>query len=282
MSDVFAVVEGEFGKVVVLELCHDLVPHSHAEIQLNYWVAGGECLSDVGGSSVRCSETQAIGINRYQAHDESLGEATISVTMLTLYLNETWFDEHFASHTGPINFKSAQLSQTCEMKSQCWALMQTILFATPNDSSSIEAHVKALLTLTIESNLDITTPLSHTVRRKMLDYRLRQALSHLRENMTQLNLMKTLSQTVGISRSRLYELFKKELQTTPKLILNSLLIDSAIKHMAQSTVDLSHVSKKLGFSTAANFSRFFRGHQGVTPTCYRKVLGASFATRSPR
>lgn len=282
MSDVFAVVEGEFGKVVVLELCHDLVPHSHVEIQLNYWVAGGECLSNVGGSPVRCSETQVICINRYQAHDESLGETIFPVTMLTLYLNEAWFDENFASHAGPISFKSAQLSQNCDMKRQCWSLMQAILFSSPSDLSSIEEHVKLLLRLTIENNLDLTTDLSHTKRRKMLDYRLRQALTHLRDNMTQVDLMKTLSQTVGISRSRLYELFKKELQTTPKLILNTLLIDSAIKHMAQSTADLSNVSKKLGFSTAANFSRFFRGHQGVTPTCYRKELNASSATRSPR
>ena len=79
-----------------------------------------------------------------------------------------------------------------------------------------------------------------------------------------------------------FDQIKKELQTTPKLILNSVLIDSAMKHMAQSKVDLSHVSNKLGFSTAANFSRFFRGHQGVTPTCYKKELGASSATHTPR
>ena len=282
MSDVFAVVEGEFGKVVVLELFHDLVPHSHAEIQLSYWVAGGQCFGNVGGSPVSCSDTQAIGVNRYQAHDASLGEATNSVTMLTLYLNETWFDEHFASHAGPISFKSAQLSQNCDMKNQCWSLMQAIFFSSPIDPSSIEDHVKLLLRLTIENNLDLTTDVSHTKRRKMLDYRLRQALTHLRDNMTQVDLMKTLSQTVGVSRSRLYELFKKELQTTPKLILNSVLIDSAIKHMAQSKMDLSHVSKKLGFSTAANFSRFFRGHQGVTPTCYKKEHGASSATHAPQ
>ena len=84
--------------------------------------------------------------------------------------------------------------------------------------------------------------------------------------------MKNLSKSVGVSRSRLYELFKKELQSTPKLIWNCMLIEAVVHHLTKPEMGLSRVSEKLGFSTAANFSRFFRGHKGVTPTTYKKQI----------
>lgn len=274
MSDVFAMVEGQFGKVVVLELCHDLVPHSHAEIELSYWLAGGHCIGLVGDELACCCENHAIGINRYQAHDTKLLNADEPATLLMLYINEDWFDQHFATHVGPISFQVGQLKQNLDMKSKCWDVMKKILFSNFKNMESIEADVKALITLTLENNRDSAVSKPNAVRRKMLDYRLRLALSHLRENMTEQDLMKNLSKSVGISRSRLYELFKNELQSTPKLIWNSVLIDAVIQHMAKNGADLSQVSQKLGFSTPANFSRFFRGHKGVTPSTYKKEINA--------
>lgn len=274
MSDVFAMAEGQFGKVVVIELCHDLVSHSHSEIQFSYWLAGGQCYGMVGEALACCSETQAMGINRYQAHDEKLAHADVPVTMLILYLNEAWVDQHFSVQASPIHFQIGQLIHTPDMRRKSWELMQKVLFSSVKDIACIEADVKALVMLTIDNNPEATVPKPNAIRRKMLDYRLRRILNHLRENTTEHDLMKNLSKSVGISRSRLYELFKQELQSTPKLIWNSVLIDSATQQIAQLGVDLSHVSQKLGFSTAANFSRFFRRHKGVTPTSYRKEISA--------
>lgn len=270
MSNVFAMVEGKFGKVEVIELCHSLVPHSHSEIQLSFWLAGGQCVGMVGDQTVSCGPNQAIGINSYQAHHVMLSRADEPVTLLTLYLTESWFDQHFANQFGPVSFKTAQLTQSIGMKAKCWDLMQKILFASIKDATRIEEDVRMLLQITLEGHIKTDDASVKTHRRKMLDFRLRQALRYMHDNMTQVDLMKSISKTVGVSRSRLYELFKNELQTTPKLILNSVLIESAVKHMSDSQTDLSHVSRQLGFSTAANFSRFFRGHKGVTPSSYRK------------
>ena len=124
--------------------------------------------------------------------------------------------------------------------------------------------------MTVASNTEIVDAYSASVRRKMLDYRIRTALNYMVENMTQSELLKTLPKVVGLSRSRLYELFRIELQSSPKLMLNSVLLDAAVQAMTESEADLSAVSAKLGFSSSANFSRFFRSHKGVTPTAYRK------------
>jgi AraC-like DNA-binding protein len=70
----------------------------------------------------------------------------------------------------------------------------------------------------------------------------------------------------------LYELFKDELQSTPNLMWNCVLLDNATKRIVEKQENVALVSADLGFSTAANFSRFFRGHKGVTPSTYRKGM----------
>jgi AraC-like DNA-binding protein len=271
MSEVFSMVEGRFGKVVVFEVCHDLVPHVHSELEFGYWLGGGQCRGRVSDEPVVYSESQAVGVNRYQAHDLLLGDVTESVMMLKLYIDEVWFDEHFTHCGAPISFQKAQLIHTDEMKTKCWELTQKILL-TKKNPSSIENDVMTLLQITIDNNIAQTNLYPKAVRRKMLDYRLRLALSCINDNMTRLDLMQSLSKFVGVSRSRLYELFKDELQSTPNLIWNCVLLDNATKRIVEKQENVALVSADLGFSTAANFSRFFRGHKGVTPSTYRKGM----------
>lgn len=279
MSEVFSMIEGRFGKVVVFEVCHDLVPHVHSELEFGYWLGGGQCRGRVSDEPVVYSESQAVVVNRYQAHDLLLSDVNESVMMLKLYIDEVWFDEHFTHCGAPISFHKAQLIHTDEMKTKCWELTQKILF-TKKNPSSIENDVMTLLQITIDNNMADTNPYPNNVRRKMLDYRLRLALSCINDNMTKLDLMQSLSKLVGVSRSRLYELFKDELQSTPNLIWNCVLLENATKRIVEKQEDLALVSAQLGFSTAANFSRFFRGHKGVTPSTYRKGMCTLSSNRS--
>jgi len=274
MSEVFSMVEGRFGKVVVFEVCHDLVPHAHSELEFGYWLGGGQCRGRVSDEPVVYSESQAVRINRYQAHDLLLSDVTESVMMLKLYIDEVWFDEHFTHCGAPISFQKAQLIHTDAMKAKCWELTQKILF-TKKNPVMIENDVVTLLQITIDNNIAHTNPYPKNVNRKMLDYRLRLALRCINDNMTKLDLVQSLSKLVGVSRSRLYELFKDELQSTPNLIWNCVLLEYATKRIVEKQEDLALVSAQLGFSTAANFSRFFRGHKGVTPTTYRKGMCTS-------
>jgi AraC-like DNA-binding protein len=42
-----------------------------------------------------------------------------------------------------------------------------------------------------------------------------------------------------------------------------------MKRIVDKQQDLAFISEQLGFSAAANFSRFFRENTGVTPTAFR-------------
>lgn len=270
MSELFAKIEGEFGKVVVVELSHGLAPHAHREIQFGYWLAGAHCTGTVGDELVVYGNNNAVSVNRYQAHDVKILKDSEPVMMLMIYVDESWFDKNFSINGVPTIFHRAQFVQTCEIRRLCWCVMEKMFSSKGKNAPDIEADVKELLYVTVASNAKIVNSYSTSMRRRMLDYRIRTALSYMAENMTHSGLMKNLSRVVGLSRSRLYELFKIELQSSPKLILNSVLIDAAVKAMNESDEDLSVLSAKLGFSSSANFSRFFRSHKGVTPTIYRK------------
>jgi AraC-like DNA-binding protein len=271
MSNFFSAVECTFGKVVVMEVCHDLVQHAHSELEFGYWLSGGQCRSRVNDQPVVCSESQAVAINRYQAHDLLLNDATESVMRLELHVREAWLDEHFTHRGSPISFQNAQLIYTDEMKAICWQLAQKILF-TKKNFQTIENDVVALLKATINGNITDTSPYPNVFRRKNLDNRLLLALSCIHDNMATPSLIKILPNLVGVSRSRLYELFKDELQSSPNLVWNCALLDSAMKQIVEKQQDLALISAQLGFSAAANFSRFFRENTGVTPTAYRKGI----------
>jgi AraC-like DNA-binding protein len=270
MSEFLALVNGVFGKITVHEVRHKIVQHAHSQIQFCYWLAGGEAHGVVNDEPVVYCEGMAVGINSYQAHDLVLNENAEPTILLSLYIDEKWFDDHFSNSGYPISFCKAQHIVTNEMKEMCWALMQRIIFLAEKNSQTFEQDVRLLIKFTIESNAEAINSNSISMRRKMLDYRLRLALSYLRDNAAHVDLLKNLSKLVGLSRSRLYALFKSELQSTPKLIWNSALLDAATNQISNSQDDFSVISTKFGFSTAANFSRFFRAHKGVTPTSYRK------------
>jgi hypothetical protein len=80
---------------------------------------------------------------------------------------------------------------------------------------------------------------TNVFRRKNLDNRLLLALSCIHDNMATPSLIKILPNLVGVSRSRLYELFKDELQSSPNLVWNCALLDSAMKQIVEKQQDLA-------------------------------------------
>ena len=111
-------------------------------------------------------------------------------------------------------------------------------------------------------------------RRKLIDYRLRLTMAYMEKNLVQPSLINPIATSVGISRSRLYELFQDELDTTPKLVWSSMQLKAAIHRMQSTSDDLATIAAELGFSSAGNFSRFFRSVTGMSPLTYRRKNAA--------
>lgn len=285
MQDIYAVVEGDFGKVVVIEVMQNLVPHAHEQIQLGYWLSGGSACCHVGDETVLLNDGVVAACNSYQSHDMVLINATEPVIGLFLYINVAWLDDLEPVWKTPIHFTSAKITETPEIRETSNALMRKILFPIKGATLCIETDVVKLLQLTVKQSIDQPKHVPRSIRRRMPDYRLRLALSYMKENVIHLALMDELAQMIGVSRSRLYELFLNELKSSLKVVWNSMRTDEAKKRMALNDDSLADVAASLGFSSPGNFSRFFKANTGVSPLIYKKTINAlkrkTFSKASP-
>ncbi|MBQ4150203.1 MAG: helix-turn-helix transcriptional regulator [Clostridia bacterium] len=73
-----------------------------------------------------------------------------------------------------------------------------------------------------------------------------------------------------VSESRLYHLFRQEMNTTPVLYKNELRILRSIEYIKSGYQTVEEISEELGFRSAAYFRRVFKDITGMTPTEYRK------------
>jgi transcriptional regulator GlxA family with amidase domain len=98
----------------------------------------------------------------------------------------------------------------------------------------------------------------------MRDYRIRKALRLMQEGAGESNEVDAVAREVGLSRPHFYKLFREQVGVTPKLYLNTLLMERAIERLADGTKPVADIGFDLGFSGQASFSRFFISN-GVVP-----------------
>jgi len=107
--------------------------------------------------------------------------------------------------------------------------------------------------------------------RRLVDYRLRNALAYMRNNLCNPCISEDVAKKVGLSRSRFFELFQSQLGVSPLAHWNAIRLEEAIKRLNSGEENITYIALDLGFSNSGNFSRFFRVHTGVTPSSYRRT-----------
>jgi len=107
-----------------------------------------------------------------------------------------------------------------------------------------------------------------------MDARVRRAIGLLKENPDLASDMATLAQAVDLSRSHFFELFRRCTGLSPLVYANALKMERAFHALAVTAKPMEDISSDLGFSAQSHFSRFFRQHQGVVPSHYRRQVEA--------
>lgn len=79
----------------------------------------------------------------------------------------------------------------------------------------------------------------------------------------------TLAQVVGVSKSYLCRLFKKETGKTIIEFLNRYRVEEAKRYLASGETDIADIALKAGFEDANYFSRVFKDLTGIAPSRYR-------------
>ena len=108
--------------------------------------------------------------------------------------------------------------------------------------------------------------------RKPSDFRLRKALSLMRDNIARGLDMEAVARASGLSRPHFFSIFRDQLDLTPGIFWNALRLEEAVHQMRDPRESLTAVASSLGFNAQGNFTRFFRQHTGVAPSAYRCAL----------
>ena len=105
-----------------------------------------------------------------------------------------------------------------------------------------------------------------------MDKRVRTTYDIIRRDFRQSLDLTALAERVGLSPFHFHRLFKQELGTTPRMLLNQTRLDRAAHLLVLNSYhSLSEVAMDCGFSSLSSFSRAFSAHFKVAP---RKFLSS--------
>ncbi len=96
------------------------------------------------------------------------------------------------------------------------------------------------------------------------------AINYLKQNYTDptCNIVE-LCHRLGVSRSFLYALFRKNTKLSPQKYLMQLRMEAAKKELTNTTHNLKQIAKKVGYGDEFTFSKAFKRYSGVSPNAFR-------------
>ncbi len=275
MVDFFAVAEGHYGRLEVVEHQHDLVVHAHPYTHFSFWLGGGLAHSRIGPEVIQMGPDVALGVNSHASHDLRLNDPLQAAIFLNVYLNDAWLDEQCRAVAHSVLLPCACIAVTAEVRDVCTQLQKHLTSPLRDAWRCVEAGVVSLVYQTIASAMTPEQLGAMPLRRRMIDRRLRLAIAHMQDNLDNPRVAEDVAALVGLSRSRFFELFHDQLGTSPLVFWNAMRVEEALTRLNKRDENLTSVAMELGFSTPGNFSRFFRDQRGVTPSTYRRVCHAA-------
>ena len=275
MVDFFAVSEGHYGRLEVVEHHHDLVVHAHPYTHFSFWLGGGLAHSRMGSTQIQIGPDVALGVNSHASHDLRLNDPLQPAIFLNLYLNDAWLDDQCSTMAHSVLLPCACIGVTPEVRDVCAQLLTHLTSPLRAPWRCVEADVVSLVGKTIASAMTPEQLRAMPLRRRMIDRRLRLAIAHMQDNLDNPSVAEDVAGLVGLSRSRFFELFHDQLGTSPLVFWNAMRVEEALTRLNNRDESLTSVAMELGFSTPGNFSRFFRDQRGVTPSTYRRVCHAT-------
>lgn len=101
---------------------------------------------------------------------------------------------------------------------------------------------------------------------------LSQIITVIRGNISNKTELKTIANSVGISTSTLYRLFKTELGISPVEFIMLEKIKLAKRYLTDKNIYIKNVSYEAGFEDSNYFIRIFKHYEGITPKQYQQLL----------
>ena len=279
MSVPLRLFHGDYGRVALLEMDAPLVSHAHQHCHLLLKAAGPDTAFLVRGKLCPLTDDNAVLVNAWEEHAylHELRDEWKNTVLLALYLEPTWlakFSKFFANSHHPHFFKQ---STTRLSDAQRQSIEKVVMELWWSDSISGERLESLLLDLTLSfvDPRDAINPYliqSSKIGISFMDPRIRRAMQLMKSSIDATQNLNEVAQSVNLSRSHFFELFRRCSGLSPLLYANVIKMDYALKALASPSISLIDIGDELGFSAQSHFTRFFKQHQGVVPSLYRRQI----------
>lgn len=262
--------KGAFGHVSVLNAASDLVTHAHPEVHVIVWLDGDAGRMVVGDADVRLGPDEAVCVNSLQPHSHHFSEGKPG-SFLAFYIQPEWAASRLGRRAGEPVFRKPGVRLDEALHTLTAMLFDLLLNAYDSDDFAayeIERMVERLIEGIDAAQSPVPARASASTR---LDHRIRKAMALMQANVSGRQGLDEVARSVGLSRPHFFTLFKDQMNLTPNVYWNTLRMEEALRQIEGSEETLTCVACNLGFTTQANFTRFFRDHAGVPPTLYREA-----------
>jgi AraC family transcriptional regulator len=274
MSNALRIAHGGFGRVALLDMDASLVRHAHPHCHVLIKARGADTQFMVRDRLVPLTDDSTVLINAWEPHAYVHDPSRPRTTILALYIEPGWlsgFRRNWAASAVPGFFGRACDTITASIRRRADDLA-TCMIDTPGAGRTQENLISELMISVLERYAPWrTASVIDAAGGSSVDYRIRRALTLMREDPGSISDMNRLARASGLSRAHFFRLFGQSIRIPPRVFLNTVRMETAVGEVMDGDVGMADVSDRLGFSAPAHFTRFFRDHAGAAPREFRRI-----------
>ncbi len=262
--------QGRFGRAILFDANSPVVEHAHAQCHVLFKCGGADGYYTVQGRPIPFRDDTVVLLNPWVPHSNPRPCGASPTRILALYLEPGWLAERgSASHRDLGGFAGPAGAIAPHMRGLADRLAALMESAEPSDGRLADT-LHDLVDEVLADHCQAGTPAPDLSM--MVDFRIRRALTYMRQVGSKEIRIGALARIAGLSRSRFFELFQVSTGMSPRVYLDTLCLDAAVGRLADTESPIAAISDELGFAVPAHFTRFFRQHTSVTPSAYRRAI----------
>lgn len=276
MSKALRILHGEFGRAMLFTLDRSVTAQAHRTCQLLFWIDGPAIEVSVRGKQHRLGENEVIMLNAWEPHSYEVSEDESPTTLFALHIDPAWLkrqDRRLCGSMHPKFFSTPIGVLPPSARPLVEEFVDLIAYVAEPETTQVEKMaVELALALAMKYSDARRLSSFETLGGIACDARIRKVLSVMRDSVGEPIVVEDLAKLARMSRPHFFHLFKQETQLTPMAYSNMVRMESAIQQISETSDSLLEISQRLGFESPGNFTRFFRMHQGVSPSQYRRSV----------
>jgi AraC family transcriptional regulator len=274
MSDALRIAHGAFGRVALLDMDRSLVRHAHPHCHVLLKVDGDDTQFLVGDKVVSLTNELAVFINAWEPHAYVHDPRRENALILALYIEPEWlraFRPNWSASGAPGFFEQSGGETTGHIRRLVLDLAAEMVHE-PGAKTHQERLLSELMLAVIERFTPwrtVGSSLRELSRTSAVDWRVRRAISLMRDDPSAKLSIEDLAREAGMSRAHFFRIFEGSTGVTPHVFLNVLKVELAVGALISTDDTLGAIGDRLGFTAQAHFTRFFRDHCSVAPSEFR-------------